>query len=96
MQPAIQAPSIHQLPPDCERALAIYENQLKELLEREHLGEAVAIDANSGEYAVGRTHSVAARLLKAREIPAAQIVTLTIGPATPADMYLTNRMMGLL
>jgi hypothetical protein len=96
MQPALKSTGIGSLSPSSERAIGIYESRLKHQLESDHLGQAVAIDANSGEYAIGPTHSLAARELRARQIPNAEIVTVTIGPPTSADLYITNRMMGLL
>jgi hypothetical protein len=40
-----------------QRALTIYENQLKDKLENTHCNEYVAIEADSGDYYVAKTHS---------------------------------------
>jgi hypothetical protein len=42
-----------------ERAERIYEQRLKVTLEREHLGEFLAIEPESGDYYLGRTLSEA-------------------------------------
>jgi hypothetical protein len=48
-----------------EKAKAIYE-KIKDRLEAEHKGEAVAIDVESGDYFLGKTGLEAARQAKSR------------------------------
>ena len=48
-----------------EKAKAIYE-KIKDRLEAEHMGKAVAIDVESGDYFLGKTGLEAARQAKAR------------------------------
>ncbi len=43
----------------------IYERRVKEQVEADHHGEVVAIDVDSGEWAVAHTASAAAKLLRA-------------------------------
>lgn len=38
-----------------EAAKALYESRLKEQLEREHFGEVIAVEPESGEYVLGAT-----------------------------------------
>jgi hypothetical protein len=81
-----------QLTPFAEQALAIYNSQLRALLEPVHIGEAVAIHVDSGDYAVGRTHSLAAKSLRVTHEPDGRVVTLTIGPPTESDHRLLSRL----
>jgi hypothetical protein len=76
-----------------EKAREIYEQKLRNKLESNHTGEAVAIHVDSGDYAVGKTHSEAAHKLLAGHKPDGRIVTFTIGPPTDADMRLAHRML---
>lgn len=72
----------------------IHEGKLKALLEPEHNGQAVAIHVDSEDYALGDTHSAAARaLLERHTAPDGRIVTLTIGPPTEADRRLAYRVL---
>lgn len=80
------------LSPLGEQARNIYETRLRTLLERDHLGQAVAIHVDSGDYAVASSHNEAARLLLARHERDGRIVTLTIGPPTDTDLRLAARM----
>jgi hypothetical protein len=80
------------LSPLAERARAIYEERLRVLLEPQDSGKAVAVHVDTGDYAIGETHSEAARALLARHAPDGRIVTLTIGPPTDADLRLAARM----
>ena len=80
------------LSPLAEQGRAIYEARLKSLLEPEHSGEAVAVHVDTGDYAVAKSHSDAARALLARHEPDGRIVTLTIGPPTDADLRLAARL----
>jgi hypothetical protein len=79
------------LSPLVKQARTIYEESLKPLLEPKFSGKAVAVHVDSGDYAVGETHSDAARALLARHEPDGRIVTLTIGPPTDADLRLAAR-----
>ena len=87
--------SVTGLSQDVERAIDIYERRLKTNLEPEHSGKSVAIDADSGDYEIGRSHGEAARSLKDKRPPGVHIVTLTIGPPTPQDISLAHRMAGV-
>ena len=73
-------------------AQRIYNSRLRETLERDHLGAAVAIHVDSGDFAVGPTHRDAALALLKRHQPDGRIVTLTIGPPTDSDLALISRM----
>jgi len=88
MQTSTQQNSLSRL---AEQGRAIYEGTLKSVLEPEHNGEAVAIHIETGDYALGNSHSAAARALMARHAADGQIVTLTIGLATDADQRLARR-----
>ena len=79
------------LSPLGEAGRAIYEERLRVSLEQDHLGEAVAIHVDTGDYAIGRTHGDAARALLTRHERDGRIVTLTIGPPTDADLRLGMR-----
>ena len=81
------------LSPLAQEALALYESHLKPLLEPEHTGEAVAVHVDTGDYEVAPTHREAARTLLTRHPPDGRVVTLTIGPATDADLRFASRMM---
>ena len=63
------------LSPLAEQARAIYEERLKPPLEPKFSGKAVAIHVDSGDYAVGESHSDVARALLARHEPDGRIVT---------------------
>ena len=73
-------------------AQRIYDDCLKRQLESSNLGKAVAIHVDTREYAVGETHSLAAKELLKRIPRDGRIVTLTIGPPTEADMRLAARL----
>lgn len=79
------------LSPLAREALAIYERKLPRLLEPAHIGDAVAIHVDSGEYEVAQTHSRAARALLKRHEADGRIVTLTIGPPTASDLQWSTR-----
>lgn len=79
------------LSPLAEYGRAIYERRLKAVLEPEHNGQAVAIHVDTGDYAVGSSHSHAVRTLLARHEPDGRIVTFTIGLPTDADLRLAAR-----
>lgn len=71
-----------------EKGLAIYANRLKALLEPDHIGKAVAIHVDTGDYALGRSHTDALQGLLTRHEPDGRIAMLTIGPPTDADLRL--------
>jgi len=79
------------LSPLAEQGRAIYEGKLKTILEPTHDGEAVAIHVDTGDYAVGNSHSIAAHTLLSRHEQDGRIVTLTIGAPTDADLRLITR-----
>jgi hypothetical protein len=62
-----------------DRALLLYEERLKTLLEPEYIGDYVAIHPDSGDYAIGRTTLEASRTLRERH-PVGLFVTRSIGP----------------
>ena len=74
-----------------ERALEIYSSRLREQLEPEHNGEAVAIHVDSGDFALGRGHMEAMRHLRSRHARDGRIVILTVGPPTDSDRQLIGR-----
>jgi hypothetical protein len=59
--------------------MALYESKLREILEREHDGEYVAIHVDSGDYAVGGTFVAAARELRKRHEPDGRVFGRRIG-----------------
>jgi hypothetical protein len=61
------------------RGLAIYEDRLRTILEPEANGKVVAIDVDTGDYAVADTSPAAMRLMLRRN-PDAVLVMRTIGP----------------
>ena len=65
--------------------------QMKAGLELDHLGEAVAIHVDTGDYALGKTHSLAARELLKRHAVDGRIATFTIGPPTDSDLLIAGR-----
>jgi hypothetical protein len=77
-----------------KKALSTYEDRLKALLDPAHTGEAVAIHVDSGDYALGRSHTKALHALLARHEADGRVVTLTIGPPTDSDRQLLARLGG--
>jgi hypothetical protein len=73
------------------RALELYENKLRTVLEPQHNGEAVAIHVDTGDYALGRNHMAAVGNLRTRRARDGRIVVLTIGPPTDADRQFIAR-----
>ena len=65
---------------------------MKEILEPDHNGAAVAIHVDTGDYSIGKSHSAATRELLARHDRDGRIVTLSIGPPSDSDMRLIARM----
>jgi hypothetical protein len=49
-----------------KQAQVFYEEKLKDKLEREHMGKAVAIHVDTGDYAVGKNHIDAFKLMPSR------------------------------
>jgi hypothetical protein len=60
------------------RGKAIYETQIREQVDPEYVGKVVAIDINTGEFAIGENSLNAADLLVAR-LPEAQIWFTRVG-----------------
>jgi hypothetical protein len=69
--------------------LAIYESQLKALLEQDHFGAVVAIHMNTGEYAVAVSSPDVFRVMR-RLQPSVLLFPYTIGPTE--DLGLARRM----
>jgi hypothetical protein len=61
------------------RALLLYEERLKTVLEPEYIGAYVAIHPDSGDYAIGRSSIEASQALRQRN-PIGFFVTRSIGP----------------
>lgn len=68
-----------------------YNNQLRELLEREQSGQVVAIDPESGDYSIAEDSYQAMTLLRQRH-PAGIFFVRRIGAATPEDRRLASRL----
>ena len=64
--------------PLAQRGEAIYNRDLRPLLEPEHRGEVVAIDTETGEYELGANVLLASKALRARK-PNAQIWVVRVG-----------------
>lgn len=69
---------LHELSDLSRRALEIYQENLRELLEPGHEGEGLAIHPASGDYALDNTPTRAGRKLRAQH-PEGGIVTLRVG-----------------
>ncbi|MBC8137625.1 MAG: hypothetical protein H8F28_17215 [Fibrella sp.] len=67
------------------RGLAIYDEQLKPVLEPVHNGKAVAINVETGEYVIADDLPDARRLLR-EKYPTPHGVSLIIGPETDPAM----------
>ena len=76
-----------------ERGRNIYDERLRTHLEQRHLGEAVAIHLASGDYATDKRWAIALRRLRERH-PDGETYTQFIGPPTPDEMALANRLGG--
>lgn len=72
------------------RGLAIYEERLKDELEREHPGKVVAIHPDNGDYVIADNSPDAMRALIERH-PEGQMFIRRIGPPTPGDLRLATR-----
>jgi len=64
------------------RALALYDERFKALLEPDHIGGVVAIHPESGDFAIGKNSPGARRALRQRHREG-MIVTMSIGPDRP-------------
>ena len=62
------------------QGLALYDTKLKPLLEPEHNGQFVAIHVDTGDYATGRSSSVATQALLKRHPIDGRLVVRKIGP----------------
>jgi len=74
-----------------QRGVAIYEGQLRDRLERDHLGAIVAIHVDSMDYTVGKDEAEASKILRARQ-PSGMLFLRRVGPPTPGDIRLARRM----
>lgn len=72
------------------RGLAIYEEQLRKTVERQHLGKVVAIHVDTGDYVVAEESPDAMRAMMARH-PEGQMFIRRIGPPTASDLRLATR-----
>jgi hypothetical protein len=68
-----------------------YENRLRESLEREHRGLMIAIDPESGDYAVADDSHQAMTLLRQRH-PTSLFFVRRVGDPTPEDRRLALRL----
>jgi hypothetical protein len=66
------------------RGVAVYENCLKTLLEGQHLGKTVAVEPDSGEYAVATNSTDVVRAIRSRSIRGLLFVR-RIGPPTAGN-----------
>lgn len=73
--------SEEELSAQSQRALAIYTEKLKPVLEPAQNGSTVAIHLDTGDYAVAATSPGARQTLRARH-PNGPIATMTVGPET--------------
>jgi hypothetical protein len=74
-----------------QRGSLLYENHLKAVLERDCLGQVVAIHPDSGEYAVADQEEDAVGELRQRQ-PDGLLFVRRIGPPTPSDLRLAARL----
>jgi hypothetical protein len=82
---ALEAPELDER---SQKALAIYEERLKPLLEPEHKGKGIAILPETGDYEIAKTPFLAGRALRQRH-PGTLVVTFKIG--LEPDYALTAR-----
>jgi hypothetical protein len=73
-----------QLDDVTRHGLAIYEERLKETLEREYMGKVVAIHPDTGDYVVADESPEAMRAMRVRQ-PEGLMYIRRIGPPTPGD-----------
>ncbi len=74
-----------------DRGFAFYQSVLKDALERDHLGEVVAIHPDSSDYALGRYPMEAVRALRLKQPKGLMFVT-RIGPPTGSDLSVVEHM----
>ena len=72
------------------RGFAFYQSVLKDALERDHLGEIVAVHPGSSDYAVGSYRLQAVRALREKQ-PTGLVFITRIGPPTSADLSVIDR-----
>lgn len=75
------------------RGTALYEERLREALERDHLGAVVAIHPDSGDWVVA-DESPGAMCAMVERHPEGLMVVRRIGPPTPGDLRLAVRAVG--
>jgi hypothetical protein len=75
MQPIQAKYSIQEI---AARGDEIYDKQIRDAVEPAHVGKVVAIDVDSGAYAMGENELVASRLLRQR-LPDSQIWLRRVG-----------------
>lgn len=73
-----------------ERGIALYENHLKEILERDYFGKVVAIHPDSGDYAIGADSLKASLALRERHHSGLFFIR-RIGPPTAGDRRFAAR-----
>ena len=76
-----------------EQGAAFYQT-IQGALEKESMGQIVAIHSASGTYIVARTRNEAVRQLKGLQ-PAGLFFVTRIGPPTSADLSVIDRMSGV-
>jgi hypothetical protein len=74
-----------------QRGSLLYEERLKTDLERDSIGEVVAIHPDSGEYVVATREEEAVGKLRARR-PDGLLFVRRIGPPTASDLRLADRL----
>ena len=75
-----------------ERGIALYESQIRPLVEPEHNGKVVALHIDSGDYTLARFSGDAVRKIRKRH-PSGELLVQTVAPST--DYGLGHRMRGL-
>lgn len=75
-----------------DKGLAIYNDELRAELERNHMGEWVVIHVDTGDYAVGRRRWDAAQILHGRHGLDGRLLARRIGPPTESDFSLAERL----
>lgn len=74
-----------------QRGAQIYESKLRDALERDFMGQIVAIHVDSGDYAVAGREEVAMSELRRKQSEGLLFVR-RIGPPTPGDLRLAARL----
>jgi hypothetical protein len=75
---AADAPRRHSLEETARLGDAIYEETVRARVEPEHVGKVVAIDVDTGDYALGENGLSAARSLRVRQ-PDAEVWLVRVG-----------------